>query len=152
MSRNGRGDLPAAPPARAPKPALNGAPKPAPDAAPQADAATNGARLTSSRIGSGSQVTGISDVRFGSGLAERGTSPKVGFTRTEGGSIVSGTLVRSKVRVTGDEAGAAIVVTGEADQRLDDDLTERQTAGRPQFARLADPQGASFSVITPQPA
>jgi hypothetical protein len=88
-------------------------------------------------------VTGIDDVRFGSGLAARGTSPKVGFTRTNGGLVVSGSLVRSKIRVTGDEAGASIVVTGEADQRLEDDLTQRQAAPPPPVSRAANPHGAS---------
>jgi hypothetical protein len=105
--------------------------------------ASNGDRLTASRVGNGSQVTGISDVRFGSGLAARGTSPKVGFTRTERGLIVSGTLVRSNVRVTGDEASSAKAITGEADQHPDDDLTERNSPAGPQYSRPADPHGAS---------
>lgn len=51
---------------------------------------------------------------------------KVGFARTARGLIVSGTLVRSSIRITGDEAGGA-TVTGEADQRVEDDLTARSS-------------------------
>jgi hypothetical protein len=59
---------------------------------------------------------------------------------------VSGTLVRSKVRVTGDERGAAITITGEADQNSDDDLTPRSADSAhaaSQFSRQVDPHGHS---------
>jgi hypothetical protein len=55
-------------------------------------------------------------------------------------------LVRSSVHVTGDEAGRSIAITGEADQRIDDDLTHRENSGistPSQFRRQADPHGTS---------
>jgi hypothetical protein len=70
----------------------------------------------------------------------------VGLSRTAGGGIVSGTLVRSKVRVTGDERGASITITGEVDQAVDDDLTPRSSDGAnvpSQFHRQVDPHGHS---------
>jgi hypothetical protein len=54
--------------------------------------------------------------------------------------------VRSKVRITGDEAGAGVTITGEADQRLEDDLTNRSdsaTFTSAQFQRQANPHGSS---------
>jgi hypothetical protein len=70
----------------------------------------------------------------------------VGLVRTAGGGIVSGTLVRSKVRVTGDERGGTIAITGEADQNADDDMTPRAPDSAPvssQFNRQVDPHGHS---------
>jgi hypothetical protein len=60
--------------------------------------------------------------------------------------VVSGTLVRSKVRVTGDEAGTGMVITGEADQGINDDLTPRASDDAyvtAQFNRQMDPHGHS---------
>jgi hypothetical protein len=67
------------------------------------------------------------------------------LARTAGGGIVSGTLIRSKVRVTGDEAGRTII-TGEAEQSDEDDLTPRAGESAPvaaQFNRQANPHGHS---------
>lgn len=133
LSRHGRGNAPAAPPSRALRPET--------PANVAVAAATAG--VTSSRVGTSAQVTGAPDVRFGSGLAARGASPKVGFSRTPSGLVVSGTQVRSSVRITGDEAGSHLGITGEADQRLEDDLTERSTQAFAQFPRRAEPHGAS---------
>jgi hypothetical protein len=69
------------------------------------------------------------------------------LARTPGGGVVSGTLIRSKVRVTGDEAGGKITrITGEAEQSAEDDLTPRASDGAPvaaQFDRQANPHGHS---------
>jgi hypothetical protein len=68
------------------------------------------------------------------------------LVRTAGGSIVSGTLIRSKVRVTGDEPGGRIAITGEAEQTADDDMTPRTADSAPvasQFNRQVDPHGHS---------
>jgi hypothetical protein len=68
------------------------------------------------------------------------------LVRTAGGGIVSGTLVRSKVRVTGDEPGSTISITGEAEQNADDDMTPRASDSAPvaaQFNRQVDPHGHS---------
>jgi hypothetical protein len=70
----------------------------------------------------------------------------VGLSRTERGGVVSGTLIRSKVAITGDEAGSKISITGEAEQHPDDDLTERSDTGghaSAQFERQVDPHGHS---------
>lgn len=76
----------------------------------------------------------------------RTAAPKVGFARTTGGLIVSGSLVRSNVPVTGDEPGASITITGEADQRPQDDLSVRdadRTGASRQFIGQAHPHGSS---------
>jgi hypothetical protein len=74
-----------------------------------------------------------------------GGRPKVGLARTPKGLVVSGTTVRSNVSITGDEAGEHLRITGEADQKLHDDLTpHRDGTFRPaQFPRRADPHGAT---------
>lgn len=71
---------------------------------------------------------------------------KVGRALTRAGLVVSGTLVRSRVHVTGDEPGATVTITGEADQRPEDDLSPRDGATArplPQFAAQSHPHGAS---------
>jgi hypothetical protein len=116
-----------------------------------------GQRVTGIRIGEGKQVTGdergtlmpVSGTPYidtDSATSYRPASPKVGLMRTAGGQTVSGTLVRSQVRITGDEAGATVGITGKVDPRLEDDLTARSTqasfAGG-QFQRQANPHGSS---------
>jgi len=145
LSRYGRGNEPAATRSRAPRPDVNAASEtaqPATQAVRPSTQSPQPASVTSSRTGSGSQVTGTD--RGAQLPVSRGAAPKVGMTRTPGGGIVTGSLVRSTVRITGDEAGASTVVTGEADQLPQDDLTERDDARRgPQFSRRAEPHGAS---------
>ncbi len=116
-----------------------------------------GQRVTGIRIGEGKQVTGdergtvmpVSGTQYidtDSATAFRAAAPKVGQMRTQGGQTVSGTLVRSQVRITGDEAGASVTITGKADPRLDDDVTARSHqagfAGA-QFQRQANPHGST---------
>jgi hypothetical protein len=112
--------------------------------------------VTGSRIGRGAQVTGdetgahlpVSGTQYigaSDGPPVRSGGPKVGLARTAGGGIVSGTLIRSKVRVTGDEPGGTII-TGEAEQSAEDDLTPRAAESAPvaaQFNRQANPHGHS---------
>ena len=152
MSQQGRGDKPAALPSR---PARQGKL----DYAPKVTASTThgGQIVTGSRIGRGSQVTGdepgthlpVSGTQYigaSDGPPVRSGGPKVGLARTAGGSIVSGTLVRSKVSVTGDERGGRIAITGEAEQNLDDDVTPRASDSAhvsSQFNRQVDPHGHS---------
>jgi hypothetical protein len=114
-----------------------------------------GQRVTGIRIGEGKQVTGdergtlmpVSGTPYidtDSATAYRPAAPKVGLMRTAGGQTVSGTLVRSQVRITGDEAGSAVGITGKVDPRLEDDLTARGGAGgfaSAQFQRQANPHG-----------
>ena len=122
-------------------------------------------RVTGLRIGQGEQVTGdepgaalpVSGTQYvpadGSAPA-MGAGPKVGHVRTPKGLVVSGTAVRGKVPITGDEAGEHLRITGEADQKFDDDLTPRRDGTyRPtQFPRRADPHGATAVTVQPQVA
>ncbi|MEJ5231105.1 MAG: CsoS2 family carboxysome shell protein [Geminicoccaceae bacterium] len=104
------------------------------------------ARVTGVEAGLGKPISGTPYIGPDEGATTRGTAPKVGVARTEGGQIVSGTLVRSRVAITGDEAGARIKITGEVDPRPDDDLTPRERVtgfGLAQFQRQADPHGHS---------
>ena len=115
-----------------------------------------GQHVTGVRIAPGVQVTGgepgashpISGTQYvpADGPAPApGAGVKVGLMRTPQGLVVSGTTVRGKVPITGDEAGDRLPITGEADQRLDDDLTPRADGAyrSAQFPRRADPHGAS---------
>ncbi len=116
-----------------------------------------GQRVTGIRIGEGRQVTGdergtlmpVSGTPYidtDGPTAYRPASPKVGHMRTAGGQTVSGTLVRSQVRITGDEAGGAVGITGKVDPRLDDDLTTRGSQSgfaSSQFQRQANPHGST---------
>ncbi|MEW6153173.1 MAG: CsoS2 family carboxysome shell protein [Actinomycetota bacterium] len=115
-----------------------------------------GQRVTGLRIGPGARVTGdeagaalpVSGSQY---IAADGPSPsssagrKVGQVRTPQGLVVSGTTVRNKVAITGDEAGEHLRITGEAEPKLDDDLTPREdgTYRSAQFPRRADPHGAT---------
>ena len=126
---------------------------------PAAAATLNHGRqtVTSSRVGNGSEVTGteagaslpVSGTQYigaAAGVALRSGAPKVGYSRTRQGGIVSGSLVRSTVHITGDEAGARTHITGEADQRPEDDLTERSADGAlvaAQFQRQFAPHAQS---------
>lgn len=114
-------------------------------------------RVTGIRIGHAARVTGVEAglakpisgapyIGPDEGATTCGTPPKVGVARTEGGQIVSGTLVRSRVAITGDKAGGQIRITGQVDPRPDDDLTPRERVsgfGLAQFQRQADPHGHS---------
>ena len=115
-----------------------------------------GQHVTGVRIGPGVQVTGgepgsshpVSGTQYvpADGPAPApGAGVKVGLMRTPQGLVVSGTTVRGKVPITGDEAGEHLPITGEADQKFDDDLTPRTDGAyrSAQFPRRADPHGAS---------
>jgi hypothetical protein len=152
LSQRGRGAQPAALPSRPPRQGtLQYAPK-------VTESTTHGGQLvTGSRIGRGTQVTGqepgallpISGTQYigtSDGSPARSGGPKVGLARTAGGAVVSGTLIRSKVRVTGDEPGGTITITGEAEQNAADDMTPRSADSASvssQFNRQVDPHGHS---------
>ena len=150
MSQRGRGDAQPAPPSRAPR---QGSPNYAPKVV--VSPTQGGQRVTGSRIGRGTRMTGdesgitlpISGSQYiapDAGTA-RFSPPKIGMSRTPLGGVVSGTQVRSTVRITGDEAAGA-AVTGEADQRPEDDLTPRSAADAhagAQFQRQTEPHGHS---------
>jgi hypothetical protein len=149
-SIRGRGDAPAAPPSR---PAREGRLEYAPKVI---TSLTQGRQtVTGSRIGHGSQVTGVESganlpvsgtqyIGREAGLAAVPVGPKVGLSRTPNGGVVTGTQIRSKIAVTGDEAGSKIAITGESEQHPDDDLTERKDSAAQasaQFQRQAEPHG-----------
>jgi len=104
-----------------------------------------GRQVTGTEAGRDKPVSGTPFIGQGEGAFVT-AAPKVGHARTPGGLIVSGTMVRSKVRITGDEASANRRITGEADQVLEDDVSPRSERFVPvaaQFQRQADPHGAS---------
>jgi len=151
LSRRGRGDVaPAAPsgPARRGK-------LPRPVQTPESPTHA-GQFVTGLRIGRGSVMTGdepgatlpISGTQYIAADAApiRSTAPKVGLARTPAGLVVSGSQVRSNVRVTGDEAGSDARITGESDQGAHDDITPRAADDAyvtAQFNRQMDPHGHS---------
>jgi hypothetical protein len=152
LSLRGRGDAPPARPSRvARKGTIEHAPKVVVSTTHGAQSVTgirigNGRQMTGDEAGARLPVSGTQYIGAESGGAMRPSGPKVGISRTGQGVLVSGTLVRSKVAVTGDEAGSAVKITGEADQGLDDDLTERNAASgvsSAQFQRQTDPHGHS---------
>jgi hypothetical protein len=115
----------------------------------------HGLQVTGSRMGRGQQVTGdergtlmpVSGTQYidaETGGAWRASGTKVGQARTEAGLTVTGTLVRSAVRITGDERGERSTITGKVDQRPADDLTARPSEGAAvsaQFQRQVNPHG-----------
>jgi hypothetical protein len=144
----------AAPPPEASAPAV-----PAVIAAPQSaprlvtSAAQRGPRgsqagarpVTGTDRGTLMPVSGTPHIAADAGGAARPGVTKVGQARTEAGLVVSGTLVRSAVRITGDERGDQSVITGKVDPRPSDDLTARGEGGASagaQFQRQANPHGA----------
>ncbi len=152
FARHGRGDAPLPPPTRPMRPETPELSAQIVSLAPQARQS-----VTRSRVGTGSQVTGAA---AGAGMPVSGTysisddrtpagpnrGPKVGLARTAGGGIVSGSMVRSRVAVTGDEAGNHLTITGEADGSLADDVTVRPESGSyssSQFQRQVEPHGHS---------
>lgn len=104
-----------------------------------------GVRVTGDEPGAALPVTGTQYVAADGSAPASGAGPKVGRVRTPQGLIVSGTAVRSQVPITGDEFGEHLRITGEADQKLDDDVTPRADGSyrAAQFPRRADPQGAT---------
>lgn len=99
-------------------------------------------RMTGAEPGAVLPVTGNQYYGEESGPAVRGRPPKVGAAITPGGQTVSGTLVRSKIAITGDEHGDRQRITGRTDQAIGDDLTPRdESMGGTQFPRATDPHG-----------
>ncbi len=148
LSKRGRGDAPPAPPSRpGRKGVLEYAPKVVESLTQKGQRLTgihthHAASVTGSERGVAMPVSGTQYIGADSGGAWRSVSPKVGHVRTQAGLVVSGTLVRSNVSITGDESGSAIAITGEADQRPEDDLTSRSNGfASAQFQRQADPHG-----------
>ena len=147
LSKHGRGDAPTQPPSRrVRKGVLDYAPKVVESLTERGQRVTGihthqAASVTGIERGSGMPVSGTQSIGADSSGAWR-SGPKVGHARTQSGLIVSGTLVRSKVSITGDEFAGTIRITGEADQSVEDDLTPRANGfASTQFERQADPHG-----------
>jgi len=104
-----------------------------------------GRAVTGAEAGRDMPLTGTQYVAGNEG-GYRPSPDKVGYARTPGGKTVSGTMVRSTVRITGDEDGAGARITGNADQTAGDDLAVRAvtalSAGA-QFPGRAQPHGHS---------
>jgi hypothetical protein len=151
LSRHGRGAPGVAGPSRPPRQGELSAPVKVAEMRTTAEVRVTGVpsaagrQMTGGEAGRGLPVSGTQYIGPGEGTF-RAPAAKVGLARTEGGLVVSGTMVRSKVRITGDEAGAGTRITGEADQTLDDDLSPRRDSVAPvsaQFGRQANPHGQS---------
>jgi hypothetical protein len=104
-----------------------------------------GVQVTGGEPGASHPVSGTQYVPADGPAPAPGAGVKVGLMRTPQGLVVSGTTVRGKVPITGDEAGEHLPITGEADQKFDDDLTARTDGAyrSAQFPRRADPHGAT---------
>ncbi len=103
-----------------------------------------GANVTGDEAGATLPVTGTQYIGLESGYLPRMGGIKVGASRTASGQVVTGTQVRSQVRITGDESNLALRITGEADQEPADDLIPRPEQAvytEAQFQRMHDPHG-----------
>ncbi|TFH08133.1 MAG: hypothetical protein E4H07_08165 [Nitrosomonadales bacterium] len=103
-----------------------------------------GENVTGDERGAAIQVTGIQYIGKESGYNPREGGIKVGASKTVAGQIVTGSQVRSKISITGDESNPALHITGESDQELNDDLSQYREQGsyaQMQFQRQNDPHG-----------
>ena len=103
-----------------------------------------GRAMTGAEAGFDKPLTGTQYVGGTEG-SYRGSSGKVGHARTGGGQTVSGTMVRSGVRITGDEQNEDVRITGNADQTVYDVESGHDTIvpTGAQFARQSQPHGSS---------
>ncbi|MGV6812937.1 MAG: CsoS2 family carboxysome shell protein [Brevirhabdus sp.] len=104
-----------------------------------------GRAMTGAEAGYDKPLTGTQYVAGPEG-GYRASSGKVGHQNTAGGQTVSGTMVRSTVNITGDEDSSDIRITGNADQTLADDQSQRAEAFvsvAAQFNRQSQPHGQS---------
>lgn len=105
-----------------------------------------GENVTGDERGAALQVTGIQYIGTEAGYNPREGGIKVGASKTVAGQIVTGSQVRSKISITGDESNPALQITGECDQELVDDLLPRREQGSyasMQFQSQNDPHGRS---------
>lgn len=129
LSRVGRGDAPPPPPSRPPRQGrLDYPPKVALSTTQGAQKISGpvdlpSARVTGTEPGSFLPVSGSQYIAADHPVGWTAAPGKVGHARTPGGSVVSGTQLRSRIAVTGDEAGASVRITGEADPRPEDDVS-----------------------------
>ena len=104
-----------------------------------------GENVTGDERGSAIQVTGIQYIGKESGYNPREGGIKVGASKTVAGQTVTGSQVRSKISITGDESNPDLHITGASDQELNDDLLQHREqsnyAAQTQFQRQNDPHG-----------
>tara|TARA_B100000686_G_scaffold313008_1_gene358002 strand:- start:756 stop:2903 length:2148 start_codon:yes stop_codon:yes gene_type:complete len=104
-----------------------------------------GENVTGDERGAAVQVTGIQYIGKETGYNPREGGTKVGASKTVAGQTVTGTQVRSKVSITGDESNPELPITGASDQELNDDLLQHREQGndavQTQFQRQNDPHG-----------
>lgn len=81
--------------------------------------------VTGNERGAALQVTGNQYIGRESGYSPREGGIKVGASKTPAGQVMTGSQVRSKINITGDESNPALRISGDADQELVDDLLER---------------------------
>ncbi|MCX8097949.1 MAG: CsoS2 family carboxysome shell protein [Casimicrobiaceae bacterium] len=106
---------------------------------------TESAKVTGAEQGLGKPISGTQYISPRD-AAMRPPAPKVTQSTTPGGHVVTGTHVRTRVPITGDEAGERQRITGDLDGKVEDDVTARERAsydGVAQFARQANPHGHS---------
>jgi hypothetical protein len=150
-AQHGRGDMPASGATRAARQGTIAYPAKVPSITTAVSNATvtglnyaAGRAMTGAEAGRDKPLTGTQYVA-GSEGSYRASSGKVGHARTMGGQTVSGTMVRSGVRITGDENNADAKITGNADQRLADvdGAGDSIVQTGAQFVRQSQPHGAS---------
>jgi len=104
-----------------------------------------GENVTGDERGSSIQVTGIQYIGKESGYNPREGGIKVGASKTVAGQTVTGSQVRSKISITGDESNPDLHITGASDQELNDDLLQHREqsndTAQTQFQRQNDPHG-----------
>ena len=151
-SRYGRGEAPASSPCRPPRQGELSYPSKVPAVTTAVSNATvtglsyaAGRTMTGAEAGYDKPLTGTQYVGGVEG-GYRASLGKVGHASTDGGQTVSGTMVRSTIKITGDEESSDVWITGDADQRPSDDLNAKGEAFIPvgaQFQRQSQPHGQS---------
>ena len=107
--------------------------------------------VTGNERGAALQVTGDQYIGRESGYNPREGGIKVGASKTPAGQVMTGSQVRSKINITGDESNPALRISGDSDQELIDDLLLRSEQGnysQMQFPRQNNQHGHTFGATT----
>jgi hypothetical protein len=100
--------------------------------------------VTGNERGAALPVTGNQYIGRESGYNPREGGIKVGASKTPAGQVITGSQVRSKINITGDESNPALRISGDSDQELVDDLSQRSEQGsysQMQFPLQNNPHG-----------
>jgi Carboxysome shell peptide mid-region len=100
--------------------------------------------VTGNERGAALPVTGNQYIGRESGYNPREGGIKVGASKTPAGQVMTGSQVRSKINITGDESNPALRISGDSDQELVDDLSQRSEQGsysQMQFPRQNNQHG-----------